>query len=257
MKIGVLHPGAMGTTLGQILTTSHEVLWFGNGRSVETRKRATGAGFVEAGTLANFVTRSDVVISTCPPHAAMGIAREVAQIRSNGILYIDVNTIAPGTARDIAEFFDPGVVVDAALTGAPGADNLTIWVSGERKSEVGKLFRNTRIACRMVGDDIGQASAFKICAGLRSKVIPAIWATLIEAAATAGPEVDNAVRAHLSDIGYDLDREARQMTDRAAKAWRWIGEMEESAKAMRELGLPGGFSEAASMTYRRIAERVR
>lgn len=26
---------------------------------------------------------------------------------------------------------------------------------------------------------VGQASAFKICAGLRSKVIPAIWATLI------------------------------------------------------------------------------
>jgi hypothetical protein len=27
------------------------------------------------------------------------------------------------------------MVVDAVLTGAPGADDLTIWVSGARKSE--------------------------------------------------------------------------------------------------------------------------
>jgi hypothetical protein len=91
-------------------------------------------------------------------------------------------------------------------------------------------------------------------AGLRSKVIPAIWATLIEAAATAGPEVEYAVRAHLSDIGYDLDREAARVAERAPKALRWIGEMEESAKAMRELGLPAGFSEGAAAAYRRIAD---
>jgi 3-hydroxyisobutyrate dehydrogenase-like beta-hydroxyacid dehydrogenase len=182
----------------------------------------------------------------------MDVAREVALIRSDGFLYIDANTIAPGTVRDIAGWFGPDVVVDAALTGAPGADNLTIWVSGARKSEACELFHGTRIACRTVGDDIGQASAFKICAGLRSKVIPAIWATLIEAATVAGPEVQYAVRAHLSDIGHDLDREAARIAERAPKAWRWIGEMEESAKAMRELGLPTGFSEAAAAVYARI-----
>jgi hypothetical protein len=111
----------------------------------------------------------------------------------------------------------------------------------------------TRIACRIVDDDIGQASAFKMCAGLRSKVIPAIWATLIEAATVAGPEVEHAVRAHLSDIGYDLDREAARVAERVPKAWRWIGEMEESSRAMRELGLPAGFSEGAAAAYRRIA----
>jgi hypothetical protein len=89
-----------------------------------------------------------------------------------------------------------------------------------------------------------------------SKVIPAIWATLIEAAAMAGPEVEYAVRSHLTDIGYDLDREAQRIAERAPKAWRWIGEMEESAKTMRELGLPAGFSEAAVTAYTRIARRL-
>jgi 3-hydroxyisobutyrate dehydrogenase-like beta-hydroxyacid dehydrogenase len=257
MRIGVLHPGAMGAHLGHILSPGHDVLWLGSGRSAHTRERATAAGFVDAVNLADLVNRSDVIFSICPPHAALEVAREVAAIRTQGFLYIDANTIAPGTVREVAGLFRSNVVVDATLTGAPGADNLTIWLSGERKSEVCNLFSSAQIACRTVGDSVGQSSAFKICAGLRSKVIPAIWATLIEAVAGCGPEVEYALRAHLGDIGYDLDHEVVRVAERAPKAWRWIGEMEESAKAMRELGLPAGFSEAAAATYERVAAQQR
>lgn len=255
MKIGILHPGAMGTDLGRVLSGGHEVLWLGQDRSADTRQRAAAAGLVEAGSIAELVNESDIVISVCPPHAAMKVARDVATVRSGGFLYIDANTIAPGTVREIAGLFGPDVVVDATLTGAPGTDNLTIWVSGARKAEVCELFSGSRVDSRTVGEVIGQASAFKMCAGLRSKVIPAIWATLIDAASGAGPEVEDAVRAHLSDIGYDLEHEAARVAQRAPKAWRWVGEMEESAKTMRELGLPAGFSEGAAATYQRIAGR--
>jgi hypothetical protein len=104
------------------------------------------------------VNRSDVVISICPPHAAIDVARQVALIRSDGFLYVDANTIAPVSIREIAGQFGPNVVVDVALTEAPGADNLTIWISGERRAEVSELSDGTRISCRTVGGDIGQAS---------------------------------------------------------------------------------------------------
>jgi hypothetical protein len=109
------------------------------------------------------------------------------------------------------------------------------------------------INCRIVGADIGQASAFKMCAGLRSKVIPAVWATLIEAASAYGPDVEASLRSHLHDLGYDLGAESAKVAERAPKAWRWTGEMEESAKAMAEVGLPTGFSEAAAMAYARLS----
>lgn len=254
MRIGILHPGAMGADVGCVLTEGHSVLWLGVGRSAKTRARAIEAGLVEVNTWLDLVSQSDVIISLCPPHSAFQVAQNVATVRREGFLYVDANTISPETVRQISELFEPNTVVDATLTGAPGADNLTVWASGVRKSEVCELFRGTRITTREIGDTVGQASAFKMCSGLRSKVIPALWATLIDAAANAGPEVEHAVRTHLGDIGYDLDHEAMRVAERAPKAWRWIGEMEESAKTLRELGLPSGFSEAAAATYARIAE---
>lgn len=92
----------------------------------------------------------------------------------------------------------------------------------------------------------------KICAGLRSKVIPAVWATLIEAARAYGPEVEASLRAHLADIGHDMSEHEAKLAERAAKVWRWAGEMTEGAKAMAEVGMPTGFSVAASEVYRRI-----
>ena len=255
MRIGILHPGAMGADLGGALAARHSVLWTGVGRTDVTRERATGAGFVEVAGLADLVRRADVIMSICPPHAAVEVAERIATVRSGGFFYIDANSVAPETMRDIARRFDDGMVVDATVTGAPGAGNTTLWLAGPRSGEAAELFSETRIASRIIGRDIGQASAFKMCAGLRSKVIPAVWATLLDAASAFGQDVEYAVHKHLREIGYDVEREAERVAERAAKVWRWTGEMDESAKTMREVGLPSGFSEAASMTYHRIAAR--
>jgi hypothetical protein len=66
--------------------------------------------------------------------------------------------------------FEPGAVVDAAVTGSPRLDlgATVVWLSGPRASEAGRLFAGSPISTRTVGEQIGQASAFKMCAGLRS-----------------------------------------------------------------------------------------
>ncbi|HEY5296062.1 MAG TPA: DUF1932 domain-containing protein [Gaiellaceae bacterium] len=51
MIVGVLHPGAMGSAVGDALCAcGHEVLWASEGRSAETRERA--AGFRDVRTVA-------------------------------------------------------------------------------------------------------------------------------------------------------------------------------------------------------------
>ena len=41
MKIGILHPGSMGSSVGKVLQEQgHEVFWASDGRSEATRERA-------------------------------------------------------------------------------------------------------------------------------------------------------------------------------------------------------------------------
>jgi 3-hydroxyisobutyrate dehydrogenase-like beta-hydroxyacid dehydrogenase len=109
-------------------------------------------------------------------------------------------------------------VVDAAVTGSPrlelGATEL--WLSGPRSAEAARLFAGSPVAAKIVGDQIGQASAFKMCAGLLSKVIPAVWATLIDAARAYGPEAEESVRGHLADIGHDMSEQEAKIAEGAA-----------------------------------------
>jgi 3-hydroxyisobutyrate dehydrogenase-like beta-hydroxyacid dehydrogenase len=246
----------MGTALATALSGAHEVLWSRDGRSAMTASRARSANLTEVRDLSELAERAEAVVSICPPNAAIDVAEQVARVRNSGLLYIDANTVAPETVRRVAGLFEPGAVVDAAVTGSPRLDlGATVaWLSGPRAAEAGRLFAGSSVSTRTVGEQIGQASAFKMCAGLRSKVIPAVWATLIDAAKAFGPEVEESVREHLADIGQDMSQQEAKIAERAPKAWRWTGEMAESAKTMAEAGLPIGFSIAASETYQRIAD---
>jgi 3-hydroxyisobutyrate dehydrogenase-like beta-hydroxyacid dehydrogenase len=245
--------------LATALAGAHEVLWAADGRSAATAGLARSANLAEVHDLGELAERSDAIVSICPPRAAVDVAEQIARARTSGLLYIDANTVAPETARRIAGMFKPGAVVDAAVTGSPRLDlgATVLWLSGPRAAEAARLFAGSLVSTRIVGAEIGQASAFKMCAGLRSKVIPAVWATLIDASKAFGPEVEESVRGHLADIGHDMSEQEAKIAERAPKASRWTGEMAESAKAMAEVGMPAGFSTAASETYRRIADESR
>jgi 3-hydroxyisobutyrate dehydrogenase-like beta-hydroxyacid dehydrogenase len=249
----------MGAALATALSGAHEVLWASDGRSTATVGRASSASLTDVHDVSELAEQSDVVLSICPPDAVVDVAEQVARACPSGLLYIDANTVAPETVRRVAGLFEPGAVVDAAVTGSPRLDlGATVaWFSGPRAAEAGRLFAGSPVATRVVGDQIGQASAFKMCAGLRSKVIPAVWATLIDAAKAFGPEVEESVREHLADIGQDMSGQEAKIAERAPKAGRWVGEMAESARTMAEVGMPTGFSAAASETYRRISQTTR
>jgi hypothetical protein len=56
-----------------------------------------------------------------------------------------------------------------------GAQVATVlWLSGPRSTEAAAVFAGSTVATRIVGAEVGQASAVNACAGLRSKVIPAV-----------------------------------------------------------------------------------
>lgn len=146
-QIGLLHPGAMGAAVGACLVEAgHEVLWASAGRSAQTAARARAARLTDAGSVDELAARSDVVLSICPPDAALAVARSLGSYR--GVL-LDANAVAPATAAEIAAATG-ATYVDGGIIGppptAPGTTRL--YLSGERASEVAALFASTRVEAR-------------------------------------------------------------------------------------------------------------
>ena len=95
--VGVLHPGAMGVTIAATCAAGGgaDVLWCPTGRSPESVDRAASAGLTGVETLAELVERSDVVVSVCPPGAALDVAAEVATVGFDGVGVADPKTGYP------------------------------------------------------------------------------------------------------------------------------------------------------------------
>jgi len=201
------------------------------------------------------VARSDLVISICPPHAAVDVAREVQAAAHAGrpAVYLDANAVSPTTVAIIADLLGPDRVVDGAVIGAPAwqrADTV-LWLAGEPAKEVATLFAASPFDARVLSGDLGSASALKACFALQSKALPTVWWTLAEAARRYG--VADTLRSELARDGVDLDAALAAFARRAeGKAWRWSGEMDEVAAALATVGLPAGFASAAAEAYRRL-----
>ena len=89
-RIGLLHPGAMGASVGAAARSNqHTVLWASAGRTGSTHARARRANLEDAGTVAELVKASEIVLSVCPPHIAEEVASEVAQLGFSGV-YVEV-----------------------------------------------------------------------------------------------------------------------------------------------------------------------
>lgn len=255
--IGILHPGDMGSVVGACaVAAGARVLWASEGRSAGSRERAAAAGLEDARTVAAVVAASDVIVSVCPPHAAIEVARDVAGRRFAG-LYVDANAVAPGTAREIGAIVeaDGATFVDGGLIGPPprNAGSTRLYLSGREAKRAAALFESSALEAIAIGDGPGAASALKMTYAAYTKGSSALLMAIRALAASEG--VDDALLAEWRRSQPDLPKRSEAAArDNARKAWRFVGEMEEIAAAFAAAGLPGGFHEAAAEIYARLAD---
>jgi 3-hydroxyisobutyrate dehydrogenase-like beta-hydroxyacid dehydrogenase len=257
--VGILHPGAMGAALGSALKArAGTVIWAAAGRSHATAKRAELADLVAVPDVAELARRAHLIVSICPPHAAGAVAEEVGAAlagRPDPPLYLDANAVAPATVRGVGALLGDPRVVDGAVIGPPAWEpgRSVLWLSGEAAPAVADLFAGSPFTARVLGPDLGPASALKACYALQTKALPAVWAALADAADAYG--VRDALGEQLARDGVDLTAHLDALQARAgAKAWRFAGEMDEAAATLAAVGVPDGFSRAAAEVYRRMAD---
>ena len=248
-RVLLLHPGAMGTSLGAALReNAHVVRWVTEGRTEATAERARDAGLAAAATLEEAVGAVDHVLSVCPPHAAVTVAEAVVAAGFSGT-YVDANAVSPDTARRIGAIVGDGFV-DGGIVGPPAwRPGVTrLYLSGPGAGDVAGWFAGTLVDARPVA---GSASALKMCYAAFTKGSSALILAIRALAEREGVTAALLDEWGISQAGLP-ERSARTAGATSAKAWRFEGEMHEIAATFGAAGLPDGFHCAAAEVYRRM-----
>ena len=247
-QIAILHPGEMGAAVGGSLRSAgHDVVWQSAGRGPATRRRAQDNGLIERDS----VTDCDIVISICPPAAALDTAAALGEFSG---IYIDANAISPQTAGQVAQIVrERGAhYVDGGLIGPPpslervGATHF--YLSGERAREVADTFGDTYFQTRVLDRPEFAASSLKMVFATGTKITTAVALAARAAAAALG--VEQQLADEWADSRPDLEQRYQLgLAAAAAKGWRWDDEMRQIAETFADAGQPAGFGLAAAEVF--------
>ncbi|MGI8449559.1 MAG: DUF1932 domain-containing protein, partial [Streptosporangiaceae bacterium] len=245
--------------------------WSG-GCALAPASRAAQAGLADAGTVSALAGQAAIILSVCPPHAALDTARAVAAAGYTGV-YVDANAISPGTARQVRTIVEAadGRYVDGGIIGSPpvpalpgegdggGPGGTRLYLAagpaggeaGGPAAEVAALFEGTSLNPEILrNENPTGASALKMAYAAWTKGSAALVLTARALARAEGVEDSLLAEWALSQPGLE-GRSQGAARSTAAKGWRWAGEMEEIAASMTADGLPGGFHQAAAEVFRR------
>ena len=250
----ILHPGEMGAEVGAAARAGGaRALWVPAGRGGATRDRAGAAGLEDAGTLKAALVQSSIVLSVCPPHAAVELAEDVAAGGFRGV-YVDANAVSPDTSRRIGAIVEAAgaTFVDGGIIGPPPAKAGTtrLYLSGSASADVAALFASSPLGTVPLDAPIGAASAVKACYAGWTKGAATLLLSVRALARHEGVETALAEEWKISqpNLFAQLDRAVLQ----SRKGWRWIAEMEEIGATFDQAGLPDGFALAAAEVCRKL-----
>ena len=257
VTIAMLHPGEMGSVVGACARAAGaRVVWASEGRGGRTAERAKAAGLEDVGTLRAAVIASDLILSVCPPDAAVDLARAVAAEGYRGI-FVDGNAVAPATAREIAEKIQAAgaTFVDGGIVGPPPErpGSTRLYLSGTEAARVAALFAGSALEAIAVDGPPGAASAVKMAYASWTKGTSALIMAVRALAAAEGVD-DTLLREWDRSQPGLRERSESAVRGSAKKAWRFVGEMEEIAATFAAAGLPDGFHRAAGEIYERLSE---
>jgi 3-hydroxyisobutyrate dehydrogenase-like beta-hydroxyacid dehydrogenase len=251
--IGLLHPGEMGAALGTVLRArGFDVLWASSERSRETAARAAAAGLEDAGSVVDLIGRASIVLSVCPPHAALEVAASASGL--DGI-FVDANAISPASARAVGARVEAGgaAYVDGGIVGPPptARRQTRLYLAGVDAPVVAACFEETPVEAVVLEGAAGAASALKMAYAGWTKGTTALLLACRAAARVEGVE-DALLEEWATSLPELVERSRTASRSAASKGWRWAGEMDEIAATLAASGLPGGLHQACAEIFRRV-----
>jgi len=221
--------------------------WRGKARAYDiepARHVAMQEALVEiAGDPRSALAGSRIVLSLITAGEALAAARQYAPLIEDGAIWCDMNSVAPQTKSEAAQIIEQhgGRYVDVAVLAPvhPARMAVPLLVSGPCADEacielIARKFTNVRV----VGHEVGRASAIKMVRSIMVKGVEALTDEMMAAASAAGVTEDVLASLDASEIAMPWSKRAAYNLERMqAHGTRRAAEMEESAKTLRSLGV--------------------
>lgn len=212
--------------------------------------------------IAAAITHGDWIISAVTAASALDVVRTAAPLMSPHQLFIDINSVAPSTKREASTTLRKYGIdyLDAAVMASIPSQRLKtpILLGGARASAVAGLMNEMGMNVRKVADEVGVASAIKMCRSIIIKGLEALTTECLSTARQYGAEDEVLASLHHSfpSMGWD-DALPNYLVSRVAEhGRRRAEEMKEVAKTCRDVGVASNMSQATADTQRGLVDAM-
>jgi 3-hydroxyisobutyrate dehydrogenase-like beta-hydroxyacid dehydrogenase len=221
------------------------------GRGDKIRARAREAGVELASTRGELAAAATLLLSVVTADSACAAATEMGASLGAGHVYVDLNSVAPATKRQLAAIVGGAsarFVEGAIMAPVPGPGHrVPMLFNGASAPEAARCLTAFGMRIECMEGEVGAAAAVKMC---RSIVIKGLEALLLEVTigARAYGATDRVFASlHESFPGMDWPKTAEYMISRVFEhGVRRAAEMREVAETLRAAGIAPIMSAASA-----------
>jgi 3-hydroxyisobutyrate dehydrogenase-like beta-hydroxyacid dehydrogenase len=226
-------------------------------------EKAAAAKVTTCKNLAEAIKGAHVVVSAVTASSAAQAAGDAGRLMTTGQVFLDINSVSPETKRGDCVLVEANGAdyVEAAVMAPvpPYGIKVPMLLGGKRAEEVAVLLSGLGMKAKAVSQDVGVASAIKMCRSVMIKGIEALTVESMAAARHYGCEA--AVLASLEEtfpgIGWSSKLPHYLISRVAEHGERRAAEMREVAQTLRDAGVPPYMSEASVQVQDAIPQAMR
>jgi len=203
---------------------------------------AVPAGVQACASFQELYAQADLVVSAVTASSALDVSEDAGMCIREGSIYLDLNSVSPSTKKRSASMLAAGGAhyVDAGVMASvpPYGIRVPILLGGPKAEELAETLRGWGMDAKAVSNEVGVASAIKMC---RSVVVKGMEALVMESYAAARHYgVEEHMLATLAETfpGIDWQQQGSYFFQRVAQhGKRRAEEMFEAARTVRDAGL--------------------
>lgn len=214
--------------------------------------RASAAGVRALDSLHEALAGADLAISAVTASSSGEVATAAGAILQPGQLYLDINSVSPTTKRANAAALERSGAgyVEAAVMAAVPPQRIAVpmLLGGRHAAALAPALRALGMNVTVVSEEIGRASAIKMCRSILIKGLEALAVECLFAARRCGAEQE--VLASLDhsfpSMGWGAELPDYLISRVAEHGRRRAAEMREVARTLGEIGLEPLMARAAA-----------